>query len=195
MQPSLLDSWPSLCKTSLDMRSSDQIKVTDANANTANTQDMRLQFERKVTGTIMAFRRRRERSVAAAKQSAQTEEREVLRFNQIVESEVLPVFNKTAELLKENCEVQINRHEYTEERPFVLSVEMVISPKPDVRIRRLRQPYPKLEICLERTTSKVAIFTEYLRVAELQLEEIELSELKAEKLEQSIDSFLAEIFR
>jgi len=177
------------------MSYSNQLTVTYANAESASALDTSQQFERKVRGTITAFRKRREQTVAAAEQSAQMRERAISRFNQIVESEVIPVFNRTAELLKEDCEVQIHRREHTEERPFVLSVEMVIAPKSDVRIRRLRQPHPKLEICLERETFRVAIFTEHLRAAKLQLEEIELPELKAEKLEQCIDNFLAGIFR
>jgi len=133
--------------------------------------------------------------LAAAEQSAQTEERAVARFNQIVDSEIIPLFNRTAELLKENCLVQIHRCEYTEDRPFLVSVAMVISPKPGVRIRQLRQPCPKLEICLKKRTFGVVIFTEQLRAAELQLEEIGTSELNAEKLEQCIQGFIATIFR
>ncbi len=156
---------------------------------------MSLQFEERVRGTVNAYRKRRERAVAAVEQSEQMEKRAVARFNQIVESGIIPIFNKAAELLKESCAVEIHRHEYTEERPFVVSVEMVVAQKPGVRIRRLRQPCPKLEFCLKKTTFRVVIFTEYLRDAKLQLEEIELSELNAEKLEQCIQGFIAEIFR
>ena len=156
---------------------------------------MSLQFEETVRGTVTAYGRRRERTVAALEQSARMEERATARFNQIVESDIVPIFNKTAELLKESCAVQIHRQEYTDERPFVVSVEMVIARKPGVHIRRLCQPCPKLEICLKKKTFRVAIFTEYLRDAKLQLEEIELSELNAEKLEQCVQGFIAQIFR
>jgi hypothetical protein len=156
---------------------------------------MSQQFEEKLRGTVTAFRKRRERVVAAVEQSARMEERAVARFNQIVESDIIPIFNRTAELLKENCSVEIHRHEYAEDRPFVASVEMVIAQKPGVRIRRLSQPCPKLEICLKKETFRVVIFTEYLRDAKLQLEEIGLSELNAEKLEQCIHGFIAQIFR
>ena len=156
---------------------------------------MSLQFEEKVVGTVTAYRRRRERAVAAVEQSEQMEKRSVVRFNQIVESDVIPIFNTTAELLKESCVVQIHRHEYTDERPFVVSVDMVITQKPGVRIRRLCQPCPKLEICLKKKTFRVVIFTENLRDARLLLEEIRLFELNAEKVEQCINGFIAEIFR
>jgi hypothetical protein len=72
---------------------------------------------------------------------------------------------------------------------------MVIAEKPDVQIRRLRQPCPKLEICLKKRTLRVVLFTENLRDAKLQLEEMEISELNAAKLEQCTSSFIAEIFR
>jgi hypothetical protein len=111
---------------------------------------MSLQFEETVRGTVTAYGRRREQVVAAVQQSEQIKRRAVVRFNQIVESDIIPTFNKTAELLKENCVVEIHRHEYTEERPFVVNVEMVIAQKPSVHIRRLCQPCPKLAICLKK---------------------------------------------
>lgn len=156
---------------------------------------MSLQFEETIRGTVTAYGRQRERLVAAVEQSQQVEERAVARFNQIVDSGIIPIFSKTAELLKESCAVQIHRHEYTEERPFVVSVEMVIAQKPGGHIRRLCQPCPKLEICLKKKTFRVVLFTEYLRDAKLQVDEIDLSELTAEKLEQCIQGFIAQIFR
>ena len=133
---------------------------------------MSLQFEEKVRGTVNAYRKRRERTVAVVEQSELMEKRAVVRFNQIVDSDIVRIFNKTAELLKESCAVEIHRHEYSEERPFVVSVEMVIGAEARVGIRRLRQPCSKLEICLKKRTFRAVIFTEYLRDAKLQLEEI-----------------------
>ena len=83
----------------------------------------------------------------------------------------------------------------TPERPFVVSVAMVVTPKEGGQIRQLRQPYPKLEICLRQKTLKVVIFTEQLRLAKLQLEEIDFPELTPEKLEQCVQDFIVEIFR
>jgi hypothetical protein len=123
------------------------------------------------------------------------QKRAAARFGQIAESFIIPTFNKAAELLKQSCAVEIHRHEYTEERPFVLSVDMVIAEKPGVQNRRLRQPSPKLEICLKKRSFRVVIFTENLRDAKLQLEEMEISELDSEKIERCTYSFLAEIFR
>ena len=71
---------------------------------------------------------------------------------------------------------------------------MVLAPKPDGALRRLRQPSPKLEICLEKKTFRVVLFTEYLRDAKFQVEKMDLSELTAERLEQSIEAFIAQIF-
>ena len=62
-------------------------------------------------------------------------------------------------------------------------------------IRHLRQPSPKLEVCLKKRNFRVVIFTENLRDAKLQLEELEISELSAAKLKQCTSSFIAEIFR
>jgi len=156
---------------------------------------MSLQFEEKVRGAVTAYGKRRDRAVAAVQQSDQMQKRAVGRFSQLVESCIIPTFNKAAELLKEHCAIQIHRHEYTEDRPFVASVDMVIAEKPGVQIRRLRQPCPKLEICLKKRSFRVAIFTENLRDAKLQLEEMEISELNSAKLEQCTSSFIAEIFR
>jgi hypothetical protein len=158
------------------------------------TEDADRQFEEQVKGTVTGYRQRRERAVAAVEQSAQAEEQAVARFNQLVESDILPIFNKTAELLKDSCLVEIHRHEYTAERPYAVSVEMVLAPKPDGPIRRLRQPSPKLEVCLEKKTFRAVLFTEYLRDAKLQVEKMDLSELTAEKLERSIGAFIAQIF-
>src|ERR1700684_2999734 len=105
-----------------------------------------MEFEEKVMGAVNAFRNRQERKVAAAEQTEQLEEIAAERFNKIVELDILPLFNKTAELLKHSCTVQITRQEHTPERPFVVSVSMVVTPKEGVNIRQLRQPYPKLEI-------------------------------------------------
>ncbi len=154
-----------------------------------------MQFEERVLGAVNAYRNRQERTVAVAERTEQMEEMAAERFNKIVESDVLPLFNKTAELLKDSCTVQIHRQEHTPERPFVVSVEMVITPREGVYIRRLRQPYPKLEICLRQKTLKVVIFTEQLRLAKLHLEEIDFAELTAEKLEQCVHDFIVEIFR
>lgn len=154
-----------------------------------------MEFEEKVTDAVKAFRSRQERKVAAAEQTEQLEELAAVRFNKLVESDILPLFQKTAELLKDSCTVQIQRQEYTEERPFVVSVAMVATPKEGVHIRQLRQPYPKLEICLRQKTLKVVIFTELLRLAKLQLEEIDFSELTPAKLEQCVHDFVVEIFR
>jgi hypothetical protein len=154
-----------------------------------------MEFEEKVMGAVNAFRNRQERTVAVAEQTEQMEEMAAERFNQIVESTILPLFNKTAELLKDSCSIQINRQEHTPERPFVVSVEMVFMPKEGVQLPRLRQPYPKLEVCLRQKTLKVVIFTEVLRLAKLQLEEIDFAELTPDKLEQCIQDFIVEIFR
>jgi hypothetical protein len=158
------------------------------------TEDLDRQFEENVKGTVTAYRERREQAVAAVEQSAQMKEQAVARFNQLVDSDILPIFKKTAELLKDSCVVEIHRHDYTAERPYAVSVEMVLAPKPDGVLRPLRQPSPKVEICLERKTSRVVLFTEYLRDSKLQVEEMDLSELTAEKLELSIEAFLAQIF-
>ena len=157
--------------------------------------DMSVQFEELVKGAVTAYGKRREQTVAARQQSDQMQKRAAARFGQIAESFIIPTFNKAAELLKQSCAVEIHRHEYTEERPFVLSVDMVIAEKPGVQNRRLRQPSPKLEICLKKRSFRVVIFTENLRDAKLQLEEMEISELDSEKIERCTYSFLAEIFR
>jgi hypothetical protein len=154
-----------------------------------------MEFEEKVMGAVNAFRNREERTVAVAEQTEQVEEIAAERFNKIVESTILPLFNKTAELLKDSCAIQVNRQEHTAERPFVVSVEMVVMPREGVHNRQLRQPYPKLEVCLRQKTLKVVIFTEVLRLAKLQLEEIDFAELTPEKLEQCIQDFIVEIFR
>lgn len=153
------------------------------------------EFEEKVKGAITAYRNRKERTVAVAERTEQMEQMAAQRFNKIVESDILPLFTKTTELLKDYCTVQIHRQEYTDERPFVVSVAMVVTPKEGVGIRRLRQPYPKLEICLRQKTLKVVIFTEVLRLAKLQLEEIDFPELTPEKLEQCVHDFIVEVFR
>jgi hypothetical protein len=153
------------------------------------------QFEEKVMGAVNAFRNRQERTVAIAEQIEQVEEQAAERFNKIVESDVLPLFNRTAELLKDSCTVHVQRQEHTAERPFIVSVSMVVTPKEGVSIRQIRQPYPKLEICLRQKTLKVVIFTEQLRLAKLQLEEIDFAELTPEKLEQCVHDFVVEIFR
>jgi hypothetical protein len=153
------------------------------------------EFEERVRGAITAYRNRKERTVAVAEQTEQIEQVAAERFNKIVESDILPLFNRTAELLKEHCTVQIHRQEYTGERPFVVSVAMIVTPKEGTDIRRLRQPYPKLEICLRQKTLKLVIFTEVLRLAKLQLEEIDFPELTSEKLEQCVHDFVVEIFR
>lgn len=154
-----------------------------------------MEFEEKVLGAVNAFRNRQERKVAVAEQTELMEEKAAERFNKIVETEILPLFNRTAELLKDSCTIQVQRQEHTAERPFVVSVSMVVTPKEGVQIRQLRQPYPKLEICLRQKTLKVVIFTELLRLAKLQLEEIDFSELTPEKLEQCVHDFIVELFR
>jgi len=154
-----------------------------------------MEFDEKVIGAVNAFRNRQERRVATAEHTERMEEMAAERFNQIVESDILPLFHRTAELLKESCIVQIHRQEHTAERPFVVSVAMVVTPKEGVLIRQIRQPYPKLEICLRQKTLKVVIFTELLRLAKLQLEEIDFAELTPEKLEQCVHDFVVEIFR
>ena len=151
---------------------------------------MSLQFEERVRGAVTAYGKRRERAVAAIEHSNRMQKQAVAKFNEIVDSIILPIFHSAAELLRESCAVQIHRHEYTEERPFILSVDLVISEKPDAQIR-----HPKLEICLKKRNLRLAIFTENLRDAKLQVEEMELSELTAAKLEQCTSSFIAEIFR
>jgi hypothetical protein len=158
-------------------------------------EEKNMQFEEKVMGAVNAFRNRQERKVAVAEQTEQMEEMAAERFNKIVEADILPLFNRTAEILKDQCTVQIHRQEHTPERPFVVSIEMVVTPKEGVQIKRLRQPYPKLEICLRQKTLKVVIFTEQLRLAKLQLEEIDFPELTPEKLEQCVHDFIVEIFR
>jgi hypothetical protein len=72
---------------------------------------------------------------------------------------------------------------------------MIITPTEGAHLRRLRQPYPKLEICLRQKTPKVVIFTEQLRSAELQIEEMSLCELNPAKLEQCAHDFVVKIFR
>ena len=148
-----------------------------------NVHDMRLQFEERVRGAVTAYGKRRQRTVSAIERSDEMQKQAVARFNEIVESGIIPIFNRAAESLKESCAIQIHRHEHTEERPFVASVDTVIAEKPAVQIRRLRQPSPKLEVCLKKRNFRVAIFTENLRDAKLQLEELEISELSAAKLE------------
>jgi len=154
-----------------------------------------MEFDDKVTGAVKAFRNRQDRKEAAAEKTGQMEEVAAERFNQIVDAEVLPLFERTANLLKDSCTIEIHRQEHTEDRPFVVSVSMTAMPKEGVPNRQLRQPYPKLEVCLRQKTLKVVIFTELLRLAKLNLEEIDLADLTKAKLEQCVQDFVVEIFR
>jgi hypothetical protein len=137
------------------------------------------------TRPVDVFRYRQERT-------ERMEEIAVDRFNQIVESDILPLFRRTAELLQDNCMVQMRHQERTAEGPFVVSVAMMVTPKEGVR---MHQPYQKMDLCLREKTLKVVIFTELQRPGKLEIEEIDLADLNITKLEQCVRDFVADIFQ
>jgi hypothetical protein len=151
-----------------------------------------MQFKERVTDIVTGFRNRRDWTINGVEL---TEEIAVERFNQIVELGILPLFKKAAELLEDTCVVQLRHQEHTTGGPFVESAAMVVTPKEGAPMRRFRQPYQKLDLCLRQRTLKVVIFTELQHPPKLQIEEIDLADLDAAKLEQCVRDFIVDIFR
>jgi len=126
---------------------------------------------------------------------ARMEDRALEQFHRLIETEILPLFHTAARLLKDHCTVLIRRQEHATGGTLVVSVGMIVTAMGGARNRRVRQPYPKLEICLRRKTLQAVIFTEQARTANLQIEQIALRKLNATKLEQCVYDFIMEIFR